>query len=168
LNSFSDQYSETPFPDVGWITEKPTYRNQIVERLQRCQSGAAIGDEGHDDAESGTHNERRLLCILHVNPNEQQTFAAEDGCGDDDEVRVGMKNAGEDKQDGAEKFEDAKGCPERTRECAEAGTSLLTLSKRNTFMMPEEAKRSAARICSIHNRMFMDGSVVSKWTCESA
>ena len=74
-----------------------------------------------------------------MDPDEEQALDAENDRGGDGKGCVGVKNARENKRDGAEKFEDAEGGPDGARECSKDGTSLLTLSKRKTFMPPEEA-----------------------------
>ena len=64
--------------------------------LERCEREAAVCNEGHDDAEDGTHDDWRLLGGLDVNPDEEQAFDAEYDRGGDGKVRVGMKKARKD------------------------------------------------------------------------
>jgi len=108
---------ETWAREIWGQTERiPTIKNRpsipdIFRSEDRLEDHPAVGDERHEEAQHGAHDDGRDLALLDVYPNEHEAFDRQDRGGNHRERRLPVEGGGDDQPGRADEFEDAEGHP---------------------------------------------------------
>src|ERR1043165_9738184 len=100
--------AEIPHSAGGTPVQSKTPVQQSEERLQEH---SAIGDERHDEAEYGAHDDGRDLPIFNVYPDEDEALDRQDRSGHHGQHRMPVESTGHNQSDHADEFRDAEDHP---------------------------------------------------------
>ena len=112
------------------LRERPCEKRQVRRSEERTQNHAAIGDEGHEEAQHRAHDNGRDLVVLEVHPDEDEALDRQHRGGHYRERRLPVKGGGDDQADRADEFEDAEGHPSFPRQRTEGLDILAYLVER--------------------------------------
>ena len=90
-----------------------------------------------------------------MDPYEYEALDREEGGGQTGQLRMPMNGGRNQEPDSTDKLQNAQCGPSLPRQGTEDETPWLTFSNMKTFITPDAPYRSAASVCSIHNRIFI-------------
>ena len=78
---------------------------------ERLQDHSAVGDESHEEAERGAHDDGRDLAVLNVHEDEHEALDRQNRGGNHCKHWLPVENAWDDQSHHADEFENAEGRP---------------------------------------------------------